>query len=79
MKIDFFRPSPAYMLERHPVKRARTPIVRVPKSYDTLQSSYPCAYVCAVDIGTGTPATLEGMAFAGATRKNRPNLQVRVV
>ena len=29
-----------------------------------------------VDIGSSSPATLGAMSFEGATKKNRPNLQV---
>jgi exosome complex component RRP40 len=30
-----------------------------------------------VDLGSAVPAVLPMLAFEGATRKNRPNLQVR--
>lgn len=31
-----------------------------------------------VDIGSAHMATLDGLAFEGATKRNRPNLKVRV-
>ncbi len=32
-----------------------------------------------VDIGSAHPASLDGLAFEGATKRNRPNLKVRVI
>jgi exosome complex component RRP40 len=30
-----------------------------------------------VDIGSAHPASLDGLAFEGATKRNKPNLKVR--
>lgn len=32
-----------------------------------------------MDIGSAHPASLDGLAFEGATKRNRPNLKVRVI
>jgi len=32
-----------------------------------------------VDVGSAHPASLDGLAFEGATKRNKPNLKVRFI